>query len=211
MRIVIFGATGATGQELLKQGLAAGYDLTAFVRDPSKLALGSSVHVAPGDALDPLAVGKAISGQEAVISALGPRSLNDNVLLPRSMTHILAGMKEHGVRRLIVLGASGTMPQAEKRLSLVGRALLRFAKATLLHKVFESQTAMQAMVRASGADWTIVQPPRLLNSPGKGRYRVDGEALPANGAVIPRADLAKFMLAQLTSEEWVRRDVYVAS
>lgn len=211
MKVVIFGATGGTGKELVKQALAAGEDVTAFARDPSKLALGPSMHVAPGDALDPVAVGKAISGQDAVISALGPRSLNDNVLLPRSMTHILAGMKEHGVRRLIVLGASGTMPNAEKRLGPAGRALFRLAKATLLHKIFESQTAMQAMVRASGTEWTIVQPPRLLNSPGKGRYRVDGEALPANGKVLPRADLATFMLAQLTSPEWLRRDVYIAS
>ena len=211
MKIVIFGATGGTGQELVKQALAAGEDVTAFARDPSKLALGSAVHVAPGDALDPVAVGKAISGQDAVISALGPRSLNDSVLLPRSMTHILAGMKEHSVRRLIVLGASGTMPNAAERLTPVKRGLFRLVKATLLRKPFESQTAMQAMVRASSTEWTIVQPPRLLNSPGKGRYRVHGEALPANGAVIPRADLAKFMLAQLTSAEWVRRDVYVAS
>lgn len=211
MKIVIFGATGGTGQELVKQALAAGEDVTAFARDPSKLAPGPTVHVAPGNALDPVAVGKAIAGQEAVISALGARSLNDNTLLPRSMTHILAGMKEHGVRRLIVLGASGTMPNAEKRLGSATRVLVRFAKATLLRKIFESQTAMQRMVRASSIDWIIVQPPRLLNSPGKGRYRVDGEALPANGTVLPRADLAAFMLAQLTSAEWLRRDVYVAS
>ena len=103
------------------------------------------------------------------------------------------------------------MPQAEKRLGAVMRILLRFVKATLLHTVFESQTAMQVMVRASSTEWTIVQPPRLLNSPGKGRYRMDGEALPANGTVIPRADLATFLLAQLTSAEWLRRDVYIAS
>jgi len=211
MKIVIFGATGGTGRELVKQGLATGHEVTAFARDPSKIAVVPRLRVATGDALDANAVVNAIAGQEAVISALGPRSLSDHALLPRSMTHILAGMKEHGVRRLIVLGASGTMPQAEKRLGPVMRMLLRFVKATLLHTVFESQTAMQVMVRASSTEWTIVQPPRLLNSPGKGRYRVDSEALPANGTVIPRADLAAFMLAQLTTAEWLRRDVYIAS
>jgi putative NADH-flavin reductase len=67
------------------------------------------------------------------------------------------------------------------------------------------------MVRASDTEWTIVQPPRLLNTPGKGRIRVDGEALPVNGMTIPRADVAKFMLEQLERAEWARRDVYVAS
>lgn len=211
MKIVIFGATGGTGRELVKQALAGGHEITAFVRSPSKLAPEPRLKVAAGDALDGNAVRSAIAGQEAVISALGSRSLNDSVLLPRAMAHILLAMAQNGVRRLIVMGASGTMPQAEERLSPLKRTLFKFGKATLLRKPFASQTAMQKMVRASDAEWTIVQPPRLMNKPGTGRVRIDGEALPANGTHIPRADVATFMLAQLTSPEWVRRDVYIAS
>lgn len=211
MKLVIFGATGATGRELLKQALAAGHEVTALARNPAKLAAQAGLRVVKGNALDGVAVGGAIAGQEAVITALGSRSLRDATLLPESMQHILAGMKQHGVRRLIVMGASGTMPQAEERLSPFKRGMFRLVKATLLRRPFASQTAMQAMVRASDTEWTIVQPPRLLNSPARGRIRVDGEALPVNGVVIPRADVARFMLAQLESAEWVRRDVYVAS
>lgn len=211
MKIVIFGATGGTGRELVKQALAAGHEVTAFARNPAKIVAEQKLKAIAGDALDGNAVGNAITGQEAVISALGSRSLNDAVLLPHSMTHILAAMKKSGVRRLIVMGASGTMPQAEERLSPLKRTLFQFGKATLLRKPFASQTAMQKMVRVSEIDWTIVQPPRLMNKPGTGRVRVDGEALPANGTHIPRADVATFMLAQLTSPEWVRRDVYIAS
>lgn len=211
MKIVIFGATGATGQELVKQALASGHEVTALARNPAKLAMRVQLRVVKGNALDAEAVASAIAGQEAVITALGSRSLNDNVLLPRSMTQILAGMKQHGVRRLIVTGASGTMPKAEERLGPVKRAIFRLVKATLLRKPFESQTEMQKMVRASDTEWTIVQPPRLLNTAGKGQVRIDGEALPANGVTIPRADVAQFMLEQLKSAEWVRRDVYIAS
>lgn len=211
MKLVIFGATGGIGRELVKQALAAGHDVTAFVRNPAKLNPAPRLRMVAGNALDADAVGSAIAGQETVLSALGSRSLNDNVLLPRSMAHILAAMRQHGVRRLVVTGASGTMPKAEERLTPVKRAVFRLVKATLLRKPFESQTEMQKMVRASDTEWTIVQPPRLLNTAGKGRIRVDGEALPANGVTIPRADVAKFMLEQLTSAEWVRRDVYIAS
>jgi len=211
MKIVIFGATGATGQELVKQALAAGHEVTALARNPAKLAAQAGLHVVKGNALDAESVAGAIAGQEAVITALGSRSLNDNVLLPRSMTHILAGMKQHGVRRLIVTGASGTMPKAEERLGPIKQGIFRLVKATLLRKPFESQTEMQKMVRGSDTEWTIVQPPRLLNTAGRGQVRIDGEALPANGVTIPRADVAKFMLDQLTSPEWVRRDVYIAS
>jgi putative NADH-flavin reductase len=211
MKIVIFGATGATGQELVKQALAAGHEVTALARNPTKLALRVQLRVVKGNALDAESVAGAIAGQESVITALGSRSLNDNVLLPRSMGHILAGMKQHGVRRLIVTGASGTMPKAEERLGPIKRGIFRLVKATLLRKPFQSQTEMQKMVRASDTEWTIVQPPRLLNTAGRGQVRIDGEALPANGVTIPRADVAKFMLEQLTSPEWVRRDVYIAS
>lgn len=211
MKIVIFGATGGTGRELVKQALAAGHDVTAFARNPTKFTPEPRLRVAPGNALDADAVSKAIAGQEAVISSLGSRSLNDSVLLPRSMAHILVAMDQHGVRRLIVMGASGTMPNAQERLRPVMRALFRVVKATLLRKPFASQTAMQRMVRSSDTDWTIVQPPRLMNSAGKGRYRIDGEALPASGTHIPRADVATFMLAQINSPDWVRRDVYIAS
>ena len=211
MKIVIFGATGGIGLELLKQASAAGHEVTAFARNPLKLPTEPSVRVAEGNALNADAVRNAIAGQEAVISALGARSLTDATLLPESMRYILVGMKQHGVRRLIVTGASGTMSQAEERLPPVKRMVFRLVKATLLRRVFASQTAMQAMVRSSDTEWTIVQPQRLVNAPGKGRARVDGEALPVNGVVIPRADVARFMLAQLESAEWARRDVYVAS
>ena len=69
---------------------------------------------------------------------------------------------------------------------------------------------MQMRIQASETDWTIVQPPRLLNKPETGKFRVDGEALPANGTQIARADVATFMLEQLNSTEWVRKSPFIA-
>ena len=210
MKIVIFGATGGTGRELVRQALAAGYEVTAFARNPTAFSPEERLRVAQGNALDGAAVIAAIAGQDVVLSALGGRSLGDSELLPRSMKHILAGMQQHGIRRLIVLGASGTVEGAQKRISLVLRMLFAVFKATLLRKPFAAQTEMQRMIRASDTEWTIVQPPRLLNVPGKGEYRVDAEALPEGGGRIARADVATFMLRQIGSSEWVRRDPYIA-
>jgi putative NADH-flavin reductase len=209
MRIVVFGASGGTGRELVKQGLAQGHEVTAFVRNPAAYTGGGRLHVVVGDARDAKAVSVAIVGQQAVLSALGG-TLGDDTLLPESMGHILAAMKQEGVRRLIVLGASGVDPGAAKRLSGGTRFFLRVLQATMLKKPFRSQRAMQMRIHASDTDWTVVQPPRLLNKPGTGSLRVDGEALPANGTQIARADVATFMLAQLTSEEWVRKSPFIA-
>ena len=210
MKILVFGASGGTGQELLRQGLAQGYAVTAFVRNPASVAQRDGLRVAVGDAKDGTAVGAAMHGQEAVLSALGARSLLDNTLLPDSMEHILSTMKQHGVRRLIVLGASGVWPGATRRLSPAMRLFAELLDATVLRKPFASQRAMQLLIRASDLDWTVVQPPRLLNVPGRGVYRVDGEALPAGGTQIARADVAAFMLAQLKSTEWVRQSPFLA-
>jgi hypothetical protein len=119
-------------------------------------------------------------------------------------------MRENGVRRLVVLGASGVWPGAGQRLSRVAQIFLRVVQATVLKKPFASQRKMQEMVRVSDTEWTVVQPPRLLNTKGRGTWRVEGEALPANGTTIARADVATFMLQQLTTREWVRKSPFVA-
>ncbi|HEX4007910.1 MAG TPA: SDR family oxidoreductase [Acidobacteriaceae bacterium] len=210
MRIVVFGASGGTGRELLRQGAALGHEITAFVRNPGSVTGGERLRVVVGDARDGQAVALAVDAQDAVMSALGSRSLADATLLPESMTHILSAMREHSVRRMIVLGASGVWPGAEKRLSLAARMFLRVIQSTVLKKPFASQRRMQELVRMSDTEWTVVQPPRLLNQPGKGTWRVDAEALPAGGTTIARADVATFMLEQLSSDEWVGRSPFVA-
>ncbi len=210
MKIVVFGASGGTGQELVKQASALGHEVTAFVRNPDRVTGRDRLRVVVGDARNSHAVATAIAGQQAVLSALGARSLANDSLLPRSMALILSAMQQNGVRRLIVLGASGVWPDAGKRLSPAMQFLLRAVAATVLRRPFRSQRRMQELIRASDTDWTVIQPPRLLDQPGRGRYRVDGEALPGGGTRIARADVAAFMLAQLTSDAWVRQSPFVS-
>jgi len=210
MRIVVFGASGGTGRELVRQGLAQGHEVTGFVRNPGSMEGVTGVRVATGDARNAEAVAAAVEGQEAVLSALGSRTLRDSTLLPEAMTGILAGMRQHGVRRLIVLGAAGAWPGASSKVSGVGKVIVGVLRLTLLRRAFAAQRAMQELIFASDVDWTIVQPPFLLNEPGRGVYRVDGEGLPPRGMRIARGDVAAFMVAQLGSAEWVRKSPFIA-
>lgn len=210
MKMVVFGASGGTGRELVRQGQALGHEVTAFVRNPAAIGGGAGLRVVVGDARDAKAVAAAIAGQDAVLSALGARSLADETLLPEAMTQILVAMQQDGVRRLIVLGASGVWPGADKRLSVAAQLLLRVIQATVLKKPFAAQRRMQELISASDTEWTVAQPPRLLNAPGRGTWRVDAEALPAGGTTLARADLATFMLQQLSTTEWVRKSPFVA-
>lgn len=210
MKIVVFGASGGTGRELVRQGVALGHEVTAFVRNPASMEGQNGVRIFAGNALDDRAVLNAIAGQEAVLSALGSRSLRDNSLLPEAMRRILPAMQQHRVRRLIVLGAAGAWPGGRSKVSVVGKLIVGLLRMTVLRRPFQSQRAMQELIQTSDTDWTIVQPPFLLNAPGRGVCRVDGESLPPRGMKIARADVAQFMLAQLGSAEWVRKSPFIA-
>ena len=210
MKILVFGASGGTGRELVRQGLAAGHQVSAFVRDPASFSATPGLQVIRGDVFDPEQVATAIQDQDAVFTALGARTLGPNDLLPKSSANIIAGMKRHGVRRLIVLGAAGAYRDAGKYATPFRRFFLRLLKRTLLKYPFINSAIQQQQVEASGLDYTVVLPPRLTNGPAVGRYRVEFDGLPPHGNTLSRADLAEFMLKQLSDPARVRKAPYVA-
>ena len=210
MRILVFGASGATGRELVRQGLATGHQVSAFVRDPASFTATPGLQVIQGDVYDPEQVAAAINGQDAVFAALGARTLGPNDLLPKSSANIIAGMKRHGVRRLIVLGAAGAYRDAGKHATPFRRLFLRLIKRTLLKYPFINSSIQQQQVEASGLDFTVVLPPRLTNGAAIGKYRVEADGLPPHGNTLSRADLAEFMLKQLSDPAWVCKTPYVA-
>ena len=210
MKIVVFGASGAAGAEVLRAAQAGSHTVTAFVRNPASLTAFSGVSIARGDARDASAVAAAVDGQEAVISVLGSRSLNKSDLLERSSANIIAAMERHCVRRLIVLSAAGALHDATKHLDAIGRTFLRILLATLLRNVSRDQAAQEAQIERSALDYIIVRPPFLTNGPPTGRYRVDLEGLPAKWRPVSRADVAAFMVEQLNDASFVRRGPYIA-
>ena len=211
MRLAIFGATGKTGIELVRQGLAQGHSIACLVRNPATDNLPTAVTQIHGDVRDADAVARTIEGSDAVLSAIGSRSLRETGLLDSASANILAGMDNNGVRRLIVLGAAGAglsgLDRNQSALSRIGFAIIR---STLLKRPFEDQTAQEHRLEASNVDYTVVRPPRLTNSPFTGRYRIDADTLPPAANSTSRADVADFMLKQLSDERFVRRGVYIA-
>jgi putative NADH-flavin reductase len=213
MKIVIFGASGGTGQHLVQQALAQGHTVTAFARRPDSILASPSpgLTVLSGDIHDSRAIAAAIAGQDAVFSALGARNLGRSDVLEAGVRNILAGMAAHGVGRIIVLGASGAGQDAGQHLGAATRLFLNVLKATILREPFRSQREQESLLAASPVQYTIVRPPRLLNRPALGRYRVQEDGLPPGGLTIPRADVADFMLRLLTDTTWLRKGPYVAT
>ncbi|MFI5944359.1 NAD(P)-dependent oxidoreductase [Streptomyces uncialis] len=209
MRITVFGATGGVGRELVGQGLAAGHEVTAVVRDPARLTVtGDALRVVRADLTVPGEVRSAVAGQDAVLSALGPRTRKDAGITAPLTAAVLAAMADEGVRRLLVVSATplGTPPPGEPRLDRMMKAVVdRVFKAN-----YDDLREMEKALAASGADWTAVRPPRLLDGPVTGAYRRAVGGNPPSARAIRRADVAHAMLAAITDPETVRRPVGIA-
>ena len=207
MKLVVFGATGPTGKELVAQALDRGYEVTAFARRPAAVPVRERLRVVPGDTVrDADAVADAVRGQDAVVSALGVRtSFFPRGLMQRSLANIVPAMEAAGVKRFVLMSAFGV--GESKKDAPVGPRLMYH---TLLACIFADKRAAEESLRRSELDWTIVYPVLLTNGPRSVRYRA-AERLELRGfPSISRADVADFMLRELVERRFVRRTVVLS-
>ncbi len=205
MRLLILGATGRTGAQLLDRGLGEGHQVTAFARRPSALArYGSRIRVVQGDVAVASSVDRAIPGHDAVLSALGSPTLRRNTVLSDGMRHVLAAMKDHGVRRLLAMSALG-VGETKGQLGPVYNLLLT---PLMLRNTFLEKERMEAYIKAAELEWTIVRPAVLTSGPARGRYHTAlADVQPPRFPHISRADVAAFMLAEVQQRRFLRQAV----
>lgn len=202
MRLAVFGATGGTGTELVRQALDAGHEVTAVVRDPARLIAprNSRLRVVSADVMDAGAIVPAVEDSDAVVSALGRRPSGPARVCSDGVRNILSAMDKTGVRRLAVVSAAGAYndPHDGPVTRLVAKPLLQ----RLLRESFADTREMDSQVQASGTEWTIVRPPRLTKGSRRGRYRTAiGHTV---GHRISRADLAGAILGALGDPGTIR-------
>ena len=190
MKLLVLGATGATGLQIVSQAIERGHSVTAFVREPDALRrFADRIVVSRGNLLDSSELQRVLEGHDAVLSAFGPRlplSKADATLLRRFAVALTGGMLQAGIRRVVVestafLFKDSIIPPTH----LVGRLFF----PEIVRDAYE----MENIFQKSGLDWTIVRPPRLTDKPQTGRYRVQEGHLPRFGFSISRADVADFM------------------
>lgn len=200
MRLTVFGATGGIGTELVKQALARGHEVTAVVRDPTRLAVPSAaaLTVLTADVLDSTAIKPALDGADAAASALGPRRGGPPNVLTDSMHAILAAMDATGTKRLVAVSASGFfVEEGEGFLTgKIAKPLLR----RILHENAADTRQMENLITASSTDWTIIRPAQLTNAERR-PYKTAMDHYV--GARIARADVADAILNTLTDEKTV--------
>lgn len=204
MNVLLIGATGGTGAELLPRLIAAGHTVTAAVRRPEAITVRSgNLIVMNGSVLDPDLMDRAMRGQEAVISAFGPRVLKRDDSQEVVMRNIISAMGRHDVKRLVNLSAWGSH-ESHKHINLMQTVLQR----TLLRNVFADKKRAEGLLDASGLDYVNVCPGRLLNKPARGGVRSSSDGTGIRQS-ITRADLAEWMVDQLTNDSWLRQSPVV--
>lgn len=197
MKLIVFGATGGTGRQVVVQALEEGHEVTAVVRRPEAFDLRhDKLEVLKGDVLLPATFRQAMSGKDAALSALGVTHRNPTTVYSTGTVNIMEAMQTAGVRRLVCLSSAGLeVPVATP---LPQRLVIRYVIQRIYKHAYEDMSRMEAAVRASsGITWTVVRPPRLTNGPRTEAYRtaVNNPLLGAQG--ISRADLANFMIRSI--------------
>jgi uncharacterized protein YbjT (DUF2867 family) len=212
MKMTVFGASGGTGTQVVAQALDAGHDVLAVVRDPARLAVPArpNLEVAVADVMDPGSIIGAVTGRDAVVSAIGARgrARQPTAVCTDSARSIALAMQTAGSRRLLVVSASGPFTEGD---SPVMRYLAKPIGQRVLRYNFADFVAMEAVVRDSGLDWTIVRPPALTDKPLTGRYRTRRELNVRRGFRVSRADVAHLILAVSGDPGTYQAAIFLAS
>ncbi len=203
MKIIIFGASGATGHELVKQALNQGHVVTAFARNPDKLKVQhANLNIFQGDVANALSVQKAIKGQDAVLSALGASSpFKFDQVVVEGVKHIVNAMETEGIKRFIYMSFVAVKGNQD-----VPGFFLKHIAPILLKNEIKGHEVKEEIIRKSNLDWTIIHAPGLTNGPHKGAYR-NGENITSSRfmSTVSRADVADLMLKQLPNKGSIKK------
>lgn len=205
MKIIVFGATGGVGQEVVKQALDKGMEVTAFVRTPSKMPLShEKLHVIQGDAFHKEDVSRALAGHEAVVSCLGSsQGMKKSSELEEMTKHIVLGMEEHGIKRIVYTASAGIHKEIP---GVAGKVVIQMLKNPLA----DHRNAVD-FIQTHGLTYTIVRPLGLTNDAFTGNYREAEHGVPDKARSIARADVAHFIVKALSEDRYENASVGIAT
>lgn len=188
MKIIVFGATGGVGQFVVSQGLEAGFEITAFVRTPTKLIIShENLKIVQGNAFNQEEVSAAIKGHNAVVSCLGSSQ----------------GMKNNHVDRIIYTASAGIDKEIP---GLSGKLVMQMLKNALV-----DHRAAVDYIQSNGLNYTIVRPMGLTNHPFTGKYRESATSVPEKSRSISRADVAHFIIKALKDTNYNYKSIGIAN
>ena len=207
VKLLVLGATGGTGQQVVIQALDAGHDVTALARSPGKVTIHHPrLRVLQGGLPDAGALAEAMRSQDAVISAIGRgNTFKSDRLIERSVPVILAAMHNAKVPRLMFTSAVGVGATFQ-----ASPWMAKLFFRTLLREIYADKAIGEDLIRKSGLDWTIVQPGLLNDGPLTKRYRCGEQLAMSRMPKISRANTAHFLLDRINDASTSGRTIVIA-
>jgi len=207
--ILVFGASGGTGLEVVEQALEAGHKVTAILRHPDKFPIRhEQLRIIKGDVLNSITYENTFFGMDVVISCLGTRNREATVVYSQGVTNILQAMQKVGMDRIICLSA-GAVEIAPNT-----SFLMKFLIKNILQKLFKYSYAdmllMEGILHGSNQNWTVIRPPRLMNGDKTGKYRTSINEFIPNMSSLNRADLADYIIHHLDDEKTYKSKVEIS-
>ena len=205
MKIIVFGATGGVGQHVVKQALEKGFEVTAFVRTPSKIEIvHDQLHILQGDAFNKEEVAAAIAGHDAVVSCLGSsQGMKKSTELEEMTKNIVSEMQAQHVKRIVYTASAGINKEIP---GVTGKVVMKMLKNALI----DHRNAVD-YIKAHGLNYTIVRPMGLTNGDLTEKYRESKTSVPDKSKSISRADVAHFIVKALSDEQYENSSVGIAS
>lgn len=205
MKIVVFGAAGGTGRDVVEQALAKGYEVTAFDLHLARLTIQNpKLTYMQGDIFDTEQVLAATAGQEAVICLLGVKPGSTIPVCSTGTRHIIDAMQKLGVKRFVCHSsfALAALDGEWREVPWLLPILPFFPK---MKKMFEDRVIQERYIKQSDLDWVIVRSAKLTDGPRTGVYKVGEPLTFGPNSKISRADIADFLLKQVVDDTYLRR------
>lgn len=205
MNILVLGATGRVGSQIITFALHDRHHVTVLVRTPEKIQINNeNLTIIQGNVLNKDDIVRAMHGIDVVISAL---NTDGTTTLSESMPLIIEAMANEGIKRIITIGTAGILQSRTTPNSLRYQSSESKQKSTRAakehHKVYD-------MLKQSTLEWTIVCPTYLPDGERVGKYRIDRNFLPEGGAEISVPDTAEFTFKQIKASDYIKSRVGIA-
>lgn len=209
MRLVVLGAAGGTGRQVVAQALTAGHEVTAVARNEAALAgFRSNCTVVAADVLRIDTLRAAIEGADAIVYAVAPPNRSTTVVYSDGIRNVLDTMRDTGVKRIVTItSARIDLPE---QAPLVRRMWVRYVTEKVLRNIYLDQLRMEDELRHSDMTWTMIRSSKLADGPATGTYRTSAEGFLRQERPVRRADLADYLVKHIEDADTHRAVVTIS-
>ncbi|OLO25331.1 hypothetical protein BTR23_24915 [Alkalihalophilus pseudofirmus] len=205
MNILILGATGRVGSQIVTYALHDRRNVTVLVRTPEKIEINNeNLTIIQGNVLNKDDIVRAMHGIDIVISAL---NTDGTTTLSESMPLIIGAMENEGIKRIITIGTAGILQSRTTPNSLRYQSSDSKRKST---RAAKEHHIVYDMLKQSTLEWTVVCPTYLPDGERIGKYRIERDVLPEDGVEISVPDTAEFTFRQIKTSDYIKSRVGIA-